>query len=587
MTSNRSKMTNRRSMRMKLIAGAIILLIIPMIILGTFSYQTSERSLDELGETNLKNSVKMTIEMIEQQNEAVKSGAITLEEAQEQVKVAVLGERQSDGTRPINKDLDLGENGYIFIQDQEGTLVAHPNIEGESLWDEQDETGLMFGQEMIRVGNDGGGTVIYSWPFPSDPDRIERKVTYSETDPYWNWNINASTYMIDFNQPANHILKINIIVMISTIVIGLIIVWIFIGRLTRPMRLVTDRMNQLAAGDLTGKPIQVRTRDETGQLAFAMNEMQERLKEMITRMAEASNVLTGQSEEFIQSANEVRQGAEQVASTVQEIATGAEQQANHASELSESMQNFAIEIEVANKEGENVQRASGNVLQITDEGTELMNTSKNQMTKIDEIVQDAVAKVKGLDTQSQTISKLIGVIQEIAEQTNLLALNAAIESARAGEHGRGFAVVADEVRQLAEQVSESVTDITNIVENIQSESSIVANSLEQGYKDVEEGTKQIETTNEKFAAITEAVDEMATSIQSVTTSIERVTAQSEQMNLAIENIAAISEQSAAGIEETSASTEETSSAMDEVANSANDLAKLAENLNDIISQFKV
>ena len=141
------------------------------------------------------------------------------------------------------------------------------------------------------------------------------------------------------------------------------------------------------------------------------------------------------------------------------------------------------------------------VLQITENGNELMAHSVDQMDKIYDLVKDSVQKVMGLDHQSKEIANLVVVIQKIADQTNLLALNAAIEAARAGENGRGFAVVADEVRKLAEQVAQSIGGITGIVNNIQNESTNVVESLTKGYEQVEKGSNQIKMTGESFESI--------------------------------------------------------------------------------------
>ncbi len=575
-----------RSIKAKLIAFSLLLLMIPLIILGYLSYQQSKSNLESVGKENLRNSVEMTIAMIEQFNQEVEAGNLTLEEAQEKVKVAILGKKDNEGKRPINKNIKLGENGYIFVVDQKGTSIAHPNIEGNNVWDEQDDNGVKYMQEIIAKGNEGGGFVSYSWPLPNS-DQLEDKGVYAETDPYWGWVIGASTYLADFNKPAESILKLTMIVIGVAIIIGVLVIWQYASSMAKPINRVVQAMERFAEGDLTQESMSIRSKDEIGKLANAMNQMQSKLKDMIHNIAQASDLITTSSKELSQSANEVNMGAEQVAITMNELASGAEGQAHHSNELTSLMERFTADLRETNQYGEHIHQSSFEVLGLTNEGSQLMTSSNSQMKKIDSIVQNAVEKVKNLDAQAQEISKLVVVIKDIANQTNLLALNAAIEAARAGEHGKGFAVVADEVRKLAEQVGYSVNDITTIVTNIQQDFDVVTSSLEDGYQEVKDGTTQIKATSETFTTISDSINDVVESVQLISKNLSKVTDDGQKMNSAIQEIAAVAEESAAGVEQTTATTEQTSSSMEVMAGKSAQLSTLAIELKTLVAQFKL
>ena len=381
------------------------------------------------------------------------------------------------------------------------------------------------------------------------------------------------------------------VIITSVIVILSIILSIIIGLFTantisKPIKMVMERMKLISDGDLSNEKLAINSRDEVGQLVTATNDMNESMSDLIRKINNVSEVVSSQSEELTQMASEVKSGTEQIAITMVEIATGSETQANNASDLAQNMGTLTEMVDEANENGEKIQSNSEKVLQLTDNGSRLMNASTEQMLKINHIVKDAVVKVQDLDNQSKKISKLVIVIKDVADQTNLLALNAAIEAARAGEHGKGFAVVADEVRKLAEQVALSVSDITEIVTEIQTESSAVAESLNIGYKEVEHGTSEIETTGKTFNEISKAVTEMVENIKVVSNNLAKTAVSCQNMNESIEEIAAVSEESAAGVEQVSASSQQASGSMEEVAGSSEHLAQLAEELNHMVRKFK-
>ncbi|MCM3758004.1 methyl-accepting chemotaxis protein [Sporosarcina aquimarina] len=370
-------------------------------------------------------------------------------------------------------------------------------------------------------------------------------------------------------------------------IISILIAVVTARVISNPINNVAERMKLIASGDISQEHLVTNARDEIGHLVTATNEMQTKMNTILRQINGVSNTVLSHSEELTQSASEVKAGSTQTAMTMQELATGAETQANSASNLVSIMDSFATKIFETNENGTDVQKYSQEVIGMTQEGVEMMEFSTKHMEKINELVEESVQKVEGLDSQSQEISKLVTVINDIAAQTNLLALNAAIEAARAGEHGRGFAVVADEVRKLAEQVSHSVTDISGIVERIQGETKSVSNALAKGYKEVEQGTEQLQLTKGTFNKISKAVLKMDENIKTVGNNLNDIVDNTKEINNTVDDIAAVSEEAAAGVEQTSASVQQTASSMEEVASSSAELAQLSEELNRLAHQFKL
>jgi methyl-accepting chemotaxis protein len=381
---------------------------------------------------------------------------------------------------------------------------------------------------------------------------------------------------------------------VTSLIFGFLLLFIIIilatiipKTIAKPIHILKERMDFIADGNLANEPLAIRSHDEIGSLVNSSNMVNQNLRVILTKIQNVSNALFTQSNLLTKTSYEVKEGSNQISITMQELAIGSEKQVNITSNLSTTMNSFANEVNNANNSGEKIHRASQQVLQLTREGSKLMSLSINQMEMIDQIVKEAVHKVKGLNDQSQEVSKLVSVIKGIAEQTNLLALNAAIEAARAGEHGKGFAIVADNVRKLAEQVSMSVTDITQIVSNIQNETQIVSSTLKSGYIEVENGREQIVSTGHTFREIEHSLNQMAEGVQYISHSINSMANSSESINISLSEFASASEESAAGIEQTAASVEQSNKYMEEVTLSAGKLNNLADELNQLISRFTI
>lgn len=378
-----------------------------------------------------------------------------------------------------------------------------------------------------------------------------------------------------------------IMVAISIVIIALIVGIITARKITTPIRDVVQTMDDLAQGNLRQTRVQIKSKDELATLVQATNKLSENLHNTITVIQDVSQQVAGNSHALAQSFTSIKEATAHSAGTMGELAQGADEQTSHAVHLIHAMTDFSEKITEAEQEGQQLNRQSQKVNELTSHGQHTMSSTIHQMQEIDHIVQQAVHKVESLNEQSTEITTLVTVISTVAEQTNLLALNAAIEAARAGEHGKGFAVVADEVRKLAEQVAQSVTSISSIVTRIQQETAAVTTSLQQGYEEVQKGTSQMTATEHAFIAITDEVAHMASSITIISQNLVDVVTDTKAMTSAVNQVSAITQQSASGVEETTATMQEIASTMEEAATNTDQLAQQAEALKRQVKQFTI
>lgn len=367
-----------------------------------------------------------------------------------------------------------------------------------------------------------------------------------------------------------------------------IFIWLYITRnIVKPIIRMKESANHIAEGDLSNDMEPLNSKDELGDLNEALQKMVGNLRDIVGYSKDISSRVLSSSQVLATATNETRSGSKHITETMNEMAEGSEQQAQDAVTIAESMNEFTESIDNAYNHGITISDTSQNVLELAVSGNANMDTSLQQMKTIHHIVQEAVHKVRSLEQHSQDINKLVQVINGIAEQTNLLSLNAAIEAARAGESGKGFAVVADEVRKLADGVSDSVQDITRIVNGTQQEIYTVITYLESSFTEVEKGTENLTDTGQAMRHIKQSVTHVADSIKEVTDGLKQLTNQSITINQSIENIASVSEESAAGIEETFSITEQSAHSMDQVLQNAEELEQLAKELNAKMDQFTI
>ncbi|AIY40308.1 Methyl-accepting chemotaxis protein I (serine chemoreceptor protein) [Collimonas arenae] len=293
------------------------------------------------------------------------------------------------------------------------------------------------------------------------------------------------------------------------ILLGALFAWRLTSGIVKPLHAAVAVAHRVAQGDLTSV-IDVRSKDETGQLMQGIKEMNLALQGTVNR---------------------VRSGTDHIVTASRQIAAGNLDLSSRTEEQAASLQQTAASMEQLTS---TVRQNADNALQ----ANQLAENAASVAAGGGQMVSEVVATMGLIKDSSHKISDIIGVIDGIAFQTNILALNAAVEAARAGEQGRGFAVVAAEVRNLAQRSAIAAKDIKVLI----------GASVDH----VDAGSRQVEAAGKTMSEIVGSIRRVVDIMADIAAASEQQSSGIAQVNQAVGQMDQTTQQNAALVEQAAA-----------------------------------
>ncbi len=546
-----------------------------------------KETLYEQFDQKIKMEVETCVSVIDQFHKKQLSGEMTEEEAKK-------------AAADVVRELRFDNGNYFWVDTTEGISVVllGKDTEGKSRYDAQDSEGIYFVRDFIKHGTqEGGGYSDYKFPRPGETELLPKRGYTLLYKPY-NWVIGTGNYLDDINKVVNTKEKemreelksklfLLIVISILSLAIAIIIGLVISKRLSNPIVEMANSVKSLADGDLRIDRLDISSKDEIGELALGFNTMADNLRDLVKRVMSSSGQLSSASEQLAVGAEQLAKAASSVASSISEVTTGTEKQIVAVDEVSQVVENMNSVVNTIISEVKEATDVSKQTAVTAQKESEEIDRTILQMAKIEEATNNAAGLVDNLGSRSREIGQIVDTISGIAEQTNLLALNAAIEAARAGEQGKGFAVVADEVRKLAEQSQEAAKQIADLIRQIQFDTDQAVKAMNEGTNEVRVGTASVNEAGKTFKQIAELINDVSIKVNNSAEEMIQTATANQRIASAVLEVDEISREIAAQTQSVNAAVEEQTASSEEIASSSHLLMKNAEEMQGLLTKFRI
>lgn len=483
-----------------------------------------------------------------------------------------------DSIPSIMEEYKVGETGYNFLLAPDGNVIYHPNDElvmSEPLTSSAGDLGSIANK--MVAGEEGLERAKFGEEF--------YYVGYEPVESA-NWSVATVVTQDEVFAPLKE-LTIELIIFFAIAAIVLVaLVYFLIKYMLGNLAVMSEVIRNVATGDLTDR-LDIKSNDELGQVSSDLNSMLDSLNEFVRIVQDNANQVAASSEELTVSTNETSLAAQEVARTIDTVSSGALQQINRTKEATERVVNMSDIFSSISQNAEKVANNSEVATQKAKHGEESVISATTQMDTIRETVQVAAETIIKLGERSNEIDQIVNTISDISDQTNLLALNASIEAARAGEHGQGFNVVANEVRKLAEQSRVAAGQIGTLINDIQLDTNLAVESVQDGTKEIERGSEELAKTGSTFNEITTIVSSVYEQIKDISLSIQGLSSETKQTVEIIQEVDKLAYIARESFENVAATTEEQTATLEEIAAVSYDSSSRAIELEEAVSKFKI
>lgn len=482
-----------------------------------------------------------------------------------------------DNIASITVERTLFENGYVYIVDGYSGMIFGNGKDAEKngqLLDEQTDT--LSAQIAQDIAENRFGTICQS-----------------EGNYYNLQKVNGTNFITVSVVPVSditNVLRSFALKTIFTSLAGFLLLivgsYLLMTRMLKPLSKISGMINRMYQLDMT-ESLEIRQRDEFGQIAGQLNDLAASLRETMTLCRESTSALKEKAEGNMEGAESItetsgmqKQSMENLTATMNEFSKAIETVAEGATTLAANVNNVSVSVNSMNEKiAETFQSAESGITEMVQLWENIQGVSASS-GELQQAIDDVKAGLNG-------INEMVNIIEGIASKTNLLSLNASIEAARAGEMGKGFAVVASEIRSLADDSQASVQSIIETTGKLDHLVSIVLEKAQNNIELIASSDTAAERVDAAFTAICD-------NIENINDSSSQIEREMKKVDGIASDMAATTQEETASIEvvlNTCKEMMEKSGVMEESAQELNatgkDLNLIAENLKTQVDKFKV